>query len=591
MRYPEAQSSGRTRAYTEQFMGLDRRPRTYEGTFAAMGNMTGDPWPLMSARQKRGLVTELDKPQGLLALDKLAWIDNGTLYYNGAATAVTGLSSGEKKMVGMGAYIVIFPDGVYYNTVKPEDSGNINRKWTSTGEVEFTLADMDGVEFDMETVTVSDTEPEDPADGDYWIDTSESTHVMNKYSDYYERWIGVSSVYVKISATGIGQGLKVQDGVNVSGIEYTGENDALKKQLEFLNAAHVVQAVDDDYIVVIGLIDQNYTQESGTVKADREAPQLDFAVECNNRIWGCRYGVGSDGEFYNILYASALGDPKNWQKFMGTAQDSYYVNIGAPGPFTGAVTHRGYPHFFKENCVIKVYGDKPGNFTTQITVCEGVKPGSEKSLVGYNGALYYLSPVGVQYFESLPESIGQALGNTLQEAGAAGECGGKYYLSARDAMGWSLYVFDTERRTWHRQDSRHAMAFAEISGEMYMLLTNGALYALNGTQGTKEQEDIAWYAETSDMGYDAPDNKYNGRFVIRAYAGEETVCRVYCQYDGEGAWEMLGAIQGSGKVKSHTFSLVPHRADTMKLRLEGQGAFALYSIAREVGQGSDAYRR
>lgn len=590
MRYPEAQSSNKQRAYTEQFLGLDKRPRTYEGTFAAMGNMTGDPWPLMTSRKKRGLVTELSKPQGMMALDKLAWVNDGTLYYNGTATAVTGLTAGEKQLVGMGAYIVIFPDGEYYNTVDSTDYGSINRKWQSSGDVTFSLADMDGVEYNMEEITVSDTEPEDPEDGDYWINTGENTHALNKYSEYYERWIGVSSVYVKIGATDIGKGLNVQDGVKVSGIVYTGNDESLKKQIEFLNAAHVVQAVGDDYIVVIGLIDQNYTQTTGTVRADREAPQMDYVIECNNRLWGCKYGV-QDGEFYNILYASALGDMKNWQKFMGTAQDSYFVYIGAPGPFTGAASHRGYPYFFKENSVIKVFGEKPSNFSTQVTLCEGVKPGSSKSLIPYNGALYYLSPVGVQYFESLPQSIGQALGGPLLEASAAGECGGKYYLSAKDETGWNLFVFDTERRIWHRQDGSHVLAFAELSGEMYMLLTNGSLYALNGTAGTKEQEDVVWYAETNMMGYESPDNKYNGRFVIRAMAGETAVCRISCQWDGDGAWEPLGVIQGDGKVRSHTFSFIPHRADSMKLRLEGQGDFALYSIAREVGQGSDSYRR
>lgn len=590
MKYPEAQSSGKTRGYTEQFLGLDKRPRTYEGTFAAMGNMTGDPWPLMTVRKKRGLVTELGNPQGLIAMDKLAWVDDGTLYYNGTATAVTGLTAGEKQLVGMGAYIVVFPDGAYYNTVDSTDYGSINRKWASTGNVTFSLADMDGVEYNMQDITVSDTEPSDPDDGDYWINTGESTHTLNKYSEYYERWIGVSSVYVKIGATDIGKGLNTQDGVKVSGISYTGNDEALKKQIEFLNAAHVVQAAGDDYIVVIGLIDQNYTQTAGTVRADREAPQMDYVIECNNRLWGCKYGV-QDGEFYNILYASALGDMKNWQKFMGTAQDSYYVYVGTPGPFTGAASHRGYPYFFKENSVVKVFGEKPSNFSTQVTLCEGVKPGSAGSLTPYNGALYYLSPVGVQYFESLPQSIGQALGDTVTEVAAAGECGGKYYLSAKDETGWNLFVFDTERRIWHRQDGSHVMAFAELSGEMYMLLTNGSLYALNGTEGTKEQEDVIWYAETSVMGYDMPDNKYNGRFVIRAGAGEEAVCRISCQWDGEGAWEPLGVIQGDGKVRSHTFSFIPHRADSMKLRLEGQGDFALYSIAREIGQGSDGYRR
>ena len=57
-----------------------------------------------------------------------------------------------------------------------------------------------------------------------------------------------------------------------------------------------------------------------------------------------------------------LGDFRNWQCFMGLSTDSYYGNLGTDGKFTGAITHMGYPLFFKENCLHKVYGDYPAQF-------------------------------------------------------------------------------------------------------------------------------------------------------------------------------------------------------------------------------------
>lgn len=585
MNIPRLNEIGRTRLYTEQFLGLDRRPRTYDGAFDAMGNMSGEPWPLIATRKKRGLVAELDAPQGMCSLGKLAWVAGGTLYFDGEPTAITGLSAGEKQLATIGAYIVVFPDGVYYNTVDPADRGVIDREWQSSGNVSFTLCDMDGVEYPRNKITVSDTAPEEPSDGDYWINTSQSVHTMYRYSDMYEDWYGMSSVYVKISAAGIGAGLSVQDGVNISGIAYTGQDEALKKQLEMLNQASVAQAVDDDFIVVIGLIDANWTQTTGTIRADRKMPKMDYVIECNNRLWGCRYGVGDDGEFYNMIYASALGDFKNWQKYMGTSQDSYYVAVGSEGPFTGAAVHRGSPWFFKMNCVHRIYGEVPSNFTVQVSLCDGVIPGAHKTLIPYNGALYYLSPTGPMYFESLPDNFGQALDRRLI-GGAAGQCGGKYYLSAQDEEGtWSLYVFDTQRRTWHREDESHALAFTALEGEMYMLLENGLLYALNGTAGEEEPEDIQWYMETAPMGYEYPDHKYLSRFLIRVELRGEM--RAYVQYDGQGPWHPKGYIEGVGTVRSFLFPISPRRCESMKLRLVGKGEIKLYSIARELAMGRD----
>lgn len=587
MRYPQLNGIAKQRLWTEQFMGLDRRPRTYDGAFSAMGNMTGDPWPLISSRKQRGQKAALNDPKGLCALGKLAWIDGSTLYFDGQATSITNLSTAAnmlpKKMVTMGAYILIFPDAVYYNTVNPTDSGSMNRLYSATGAA-LTLCDMDGVDYPAGSWTVSDTPPEEPEQGDYWIDTSGETHTMYMYSEMYEEWVGVSSVYVKISATGIGTGLNVQDGVKVSGLAYSGQNSALEKQIAALNNTHIVQAVGTDYIVVVGLIDQNYTQASGSVRADRKVPDMDYMIECNNRLWGCKYGA-ADGETVNMVYASALGDFKNFQKFAGTSMDSYYVNIGSDGPFTGAAVHRGYPCFFKADCVHKIYGEKPSNYQTQDTHCEGPMDGAWQTIVPYNGALYYLSVSGPQYFESLPQDIGPALGDGKRKGGAAGVCDGKYYLSTQEADGtWSLYVFDTARNTWHRQDDAHAIAFAEMDGEMYMLTASGMLWNLTDGESTME-ETVSWYAETATMGYEYPDHKYLSRFLLRVKMGVDAECRVFIRYDSEDVWRPKGVIHGRGKVETRLIPIVPRRCDHASIRLEGEGDVQIYGIARELAMG------
>lgn len=585
MRYPYLTPIGTTTEWTQEFQGLDRRPRTYDGAFSAMGNMTGDPWPLLSARKKRGLVAALDDPKAMAALGKLAWIDGTTLYYDGEATAVNDLSTEEnmlpKRMVCMGAYIVIFPDKKYYNTADPTDTGNIERLF-SASTVSFTPCDMDGTEYPSGHYTAGSTAPANPQTGDYWLNTGELPHTLYRY---YEDWVSVSSTYVRMEAAGIGAGLNAQDSVTLSGIQYAGQNETLESQYSQLNETHVVQAVGDNFIVVAGVIDQAYTQQGGPVRADRLLPNMDYVIECNNRLWGCRYG-DQDGETVNRIYASALGDFKNWQKYMGTSQDSFYVNVGTDGPFTGAVAHQGYPYFFKADCVHKVFGEKPSNYQIQTAQCDGVRAGSADTLKSCNGMLYYLGVHGPQRFESLPEPIGEALGIETLKNGAAGVCGGKYYLCADGEDGQAdLYVLDMARLTWHREDDAKVLSFAELNGELYMLFKNGLLYAVNGTAGEKE-EDVTWYAETAEMGYEYPQNQYLSRFRLRMKLGKTAECAFSIQYDSDGVWHPKGAIRGTGTVKMYTLPIVPRRCEHCKIRIEGRGDAELYGIARELATGS-----
>lgn len=595
MLYPTLQPLRGQRMMTEQFLGLDRRPRTNDGAFAEMENMSGDPWPLLCSRKKRGLKATLSVPQGIISNNGLLWIDGDTLYKDGTATLLTNISTlpamQPKQLVAMGAYVLIWPDMLYYNTAKATDYGSINRLWAQTmnDPVTIEICDMDGVVYPEENVTVSVVEPQNPAPGDYWLDTSMDQHVLRKWNQSLTAWTTVPTVYLKISGTGIGSGLSVQDSVKISGIDYTGEDPEYGKQLNLLNATHVVQAVGGNYIVVIGLLDATYTQALG-IHADREAPVMDYVIECNNRLWGCRYG-SQDGQTVNEIYASALGDFRNWRKYMGTSQDSYAVSVGTEGPFTGAISHRGQPYFFKEGCVHKIYGEKPANYQMQTTICDGVRNGCAGTLLAINGALYYMSLAGMMQFESLPQNVGRALGAEDFEAGCAGEFEGKYYLSVKDSFGdWSLYVMDTARGVWHREDDTHAMAFARRGDELYMLTAGGQVYATQGSTGTMEG-DIAWWAESATMGYELSNHKYISRFVIRLKLTAEAWCRLKIMYDNDGTWHQKGSMDGHGKTRTYVLPVVPRRCDTMKIRLEGQGDVQIYTISRILEGGNDGQSR
>ena len=114
-----------------------------------------------------------------------------------------------------------------------------------------------------------------------------------------------------------------------------------------MNADNIVYQAGEGYIVIAGIIAQHMSAlKEGTVRVKAEVPDLDYVCEANNRLWGCKYGM-ENGAVVNEIRASKLGNFRQWKNFMGLSTDSYTVSVGTDGPFTAAVSQRGYPVFFK----------------------------------------------------------------------------------------------------------------------------------------------------------------------------------------------------------------------------------------------------
>ncbi|MBQ1235758.1 MAG: hypothetical protein IIX72_02165, partial [Oscillospiraceae bacterium] len=143
------------RQFTDSFSGYRRRLKIEEGELYDCKNLSTAYYPLLSNRKKRGLVTSLAQPGGLLAKDKLCWVEAGALYVGGEKTPLNNLSPGEKQLVSMGAYICVFPDKLYYNTAQPGDFGSMEAEYLSVGAVRISLCQADGSEYKNPTVSDS----------------------------------------------------------------------------------------------------------------------------------------------------------------------------------------------------------------------------------------------------------------------------------------------------------------------------------------------------------------------------------------------------------------------------------------------------
>ena len=392
-------------------------------------------------------------------------------------------------------------------------------------------------------------------------------------------WSTVATTYIKISAMGIGIPFNEGDGVKISGIA--------SEELQDLNATTVIQAKGDNYIVVIGILDEVTTQEAA-VTVERRMPNMDFIVESKNRLWGCRYGEAINGDMVNEIYASKLGDFKNWNCFAGISTDSYVAQVGTDGQFTGAITHLGFPIFFKENCMHKVYGDKLP-FGVQDTTCRGVQKGCERSLAIVNEVLYYKARSGIcAYDGSLPSEVSSALGDISYSKAVAGSLGNKYYVSMLDSEGaWHLFVCDTLKGMWHREDDTEAADFCNCRGELYYIdRADNQIKAVKGT-GVKETKPIKWSATTGVMGTDSPDKKYISRVDVRMKLDVGARVSFYAEYDSSGEYEHLFTTPPSKSLKSFAVPIRPQRCDHMRLRIVGEGDAKIYSICKTVEWGSD----
>jgi hypothetical protein len=493
----------------------------------------------------------------------------------------------EKTLVSMGAYVIILPDKMYINTKDLTNFGKIEASYTSPEEnaVSFEMSTIDGTLYKNkdkdgnETPVVhSDTEPSDPADLEYWIDTSSKPHTLKQYSKSSGIWVSIATTYIKISAPGIGKAFEQYDGVTISGVEVEALSD--------LNNTMVIWDKGDDYITVIGLIDE-FTSQGNPITVERKMPIMDFVTESENRLWGCHYGVAANGEVVNEIYSCKLGDFKNWNCFMGLSTDSYAASCGTDGQFTAAVTHLGYPLFFKETCVHKVYGNFPSNFQIQTTNCRGVAKGSEKSLATVNEVLYYKSRSGVcAYDGSLPSETSYALGDTYYTDAVGGYLGNKYYISMKDESGqYSMFAFDTQKGMWHKEDDTKAVQFCNCRGELYYIDDKGGIKTINGS-GSKDNSPVSWMAETGIIGCSSPDKKYVSRLTIRMALDIGSTVDFYIEYDSMEGWEHAGTLSGTS-LKTFNVPIRPHRCDHFRLRIEGEGEARIFSITKTIEEGSD----
>lgn len=595
------------------FGGLNEGYACSEAELSREKNFSSRGYPALETRKPRRKVRQATGMNGMYHLNGLLTVEGTTLRYapdDGSDTVELkdALTDSEKKMVGMGTKVLIWPDKMSFDTAAGTLSA-LGSGWQQGGKsLTVTPCDAAGVVYTPNKFGA--TEPESPKNGDVWLKQAEDApwsyrDALKLYSTA-GGWQNILLNYCRVTCEGLGEAFKAGDTVTLTGIpgvvknaysadfggdvvvdDVAGDSVILSIAPDIESVLYYGTCVVTGQSVVWTAMDGKTTQTFDgpfpDVTAQRRVPDLDWLTEHNNRVWGC-----SSTE--NVIYACKLGDATNWFSYRGTAADSYAVTVGSDGAFTGAATCMGYALFFKENTLHKLYGSKPSDFQLSSLRCRGVAKGAARSLCVINETLYYLSPDGVMAWDgSIPTKVSTALDPArLRNVKSAlgGALDGRYYLhlvrGSGEAQAVRLLVYDTERGLWQEEDVC-SYEMAGSGGQLY-LWDGKAIWAAdadreeNWQQAGGIEDGVSFELVSGDIGLDGPEELYLSRLTLRLEAEVKSRIEVAVSYDS-GAWETLAQLTADGR-RCFDVPFVPRRCGSLRLRLKGRGQLTLRSLTR-----------
>lgn len=561
------------------FGGLSTEREAEEGEFTKEKNLSPVCYPFASVRASRLRLAKRRTCYGTLSKDKIAEVlgdSAGTrLFYGGDDTGLV-LTAGEKQLVSIGTKIAVFPDGAFYDTYSGESGSLSAEHSTETGvTVAYSLCRSDGTDYEY---SASGKAPADPAEGTFWCDTSEGL-VLKQYSVSTGAWESVGDTFVKISSPGIGDGFSRWDGVEISG-----------SVIESVNGSAVLWQKDADSVVIPGIID-GYSTQSTPVTLSRQVPLLDFVCELDNRLWGCRRGLDRKGNFVNEICSSKLGDPFNWDCYMGLASDSYRASVGADGPFTGCIGYGGTVLFFKEDTVFSLRGTKPASFQIRSSGQPGVAVGCSRSLVTLGGVLYYMGRDGLMSYDgTYPTLLSEKVGLEGSKSAVFGTLPGLIYCYVTDREGKRRFLtYSVKRGHFHEEDAPKIDSMERYLGEL-LFWSEGWLWSVKDevsdtvlstvSRGEDLMKDTAeWSFETGDLCEGLRGSRVLTKLTVRMKADASSDVRIRYRTEKDPEWRPAAWLRPKIK-RGYSVVLDTGRCDHVKLSFSGRGEFVLYSIAR-----------
>ncbi len=586
---------------TEQlaFAGLRHFENCTDGEIYDMENMVCDEYPGLRTRKERAGIASVGEGVRQIYADNGAILSvrDNCLYYNDLLMVHDILDWG--TFVRFGNRVVMMPDKILLN---------LNYKILGFGDPE----NMPESPEEGDCYAVLDQWGEYKlmiwhegqwTDGGYFAEDMEFT-TMFAIPAYFEngriynkeakantlRFVGLPLS----ENTGPGR-LKEGDGVQIEGCTVKSQNNkiAIIREIDEDGDGNMVLRFSEYCFAMPegedGTMVDSFREEGIVVK--RTMPDMEILFEHGNRLWGAK---GKE------IFASKVGDPRNWNCIDGLASDSWYLATQGKGEFTAGVSY-GYPRFFKEGSMVTVYGSVPSGYQTTEQQILGVKRGEQRSLVQCNGLLFWNSPKGMVIYNGSTVALQeQALGDFELESMIG--CGEERYVYFGGYIGRNPVInhvkiagilrFDTERQLWSREACNmelRCMSFDQ--GVLYGLYRTGDIVVLNGGETEREKQ---WegafesFVEFGDFTEGTGSRKGVSRLRLRLSVEKDSYVGVLIRYGSAEEWKSLRRIEHQGK-ETITIPIVPRRCDHYRIRLEGYGQWKLYSMERERYFGTDMF--
>lgn len=606
MRLPFMNSTGaKNKRQIIDFRGINYSPMGGEGELEESYNLSSEHYPWVSQRAGRKTEAVYLSPTGLYSRGKLCVVDGEDFRYGGEI--VGKVERGEKHFATINTKIVIFPDKKFYDTHTGEFGSLEARYHCYAGDVSFTgttltvreksyidVADPDEERQSLDipatatiTVYTGVTHNKDTGALSFTGGAQKAVSELAKgniiqyecESNEYQIVEGVSSggdtysVNVQLrqivlhNYPNFDTAFSIGDAVDLSGCVTLSGN----------NGSHIIRGISGRTLTFDRDAFGQTGAESGAVRLERTVPNLTCICECDNRIWG------AEG---TTIYASALGDPKNFYVYDGLATDSYAVAVGTEGDFTACCAYSSTVLFWKENCLHKILGSYPAQYELYTYHVPGVQEGSEKSLCLINETIFYKGRDGIYaYSGGIPDNIGECFGPRRFSRAVGGSDGRRYYLSMLTGNGaWELYVFDTAKGIWLREDETHATDFAYLDGTLYYLDGRNGKVIRTG-QDREEEGRIEWALTFCRFNETTLGRKGYSRLYLRVEL--EAGAWLKAEVSPDGAPFRQVYLTHNEHARTMQIPILPTRCDSFLVRLSGKGECKIKSMVREFAVGSE----
>ena len=511
-----------TKKYVVRFGGLNLGENYQDGDFSNTSNVSSHLFPCLTQRYKRNIDGVYEEPQAVWNKDGLLIIHNNKAIYNGSEVPSVNNNSLESISLSDGKKQIA--NIGKYIIIFPDKVYIDTEEKGISGEKDLRLRSMT-------EKWVADT---------YIVDKEIRGSTL-KYSNF-----------------------KVGDKIRIKVDEWEEHKSAT---ITYISS----DGTEFDLDTKIGA---DYGKDYRAT-IEKEMPDLEYICENNMRLWGVKD---------NSIYASKYNDPFNFNVFENLSGDSYYIDVGTEGKFTGCVPYSNYICFFKENLIHKLYGTEPSDFRVITSPVAGVQMGSEKSIENINGTLFYKGVNGVHaYSGGTPELLSSNFG-TKRFADAVAETDGeRYYISMKEGDNWGLYVLDLATKMWLKEDNTHALDMAFCDGKVHMLTDDGELAIVDKESIDETSE---WSVTFCPFNETINEKKVYSKFHLRLELGEKAWLCVEIKRDTDTKWHTVFTTHNE-RERTVSIPIMPTRCDSVEIRLSGKGKCMLKTFIREYQTGSD----